>query len=811
MTRTKSFNNYIPLCMALAVMVLAGCADVLAPQNAEQGLKITIANGETNPRTALPNPVFTRYELSFKGPAGASHANVSVNVNAGSVVINDLAAGRWTITATGYVTINGREYAAADGAQEITVQPGTPQNATITLLARQEGEKGSFSYSVNYPAAKVIFGTLEIYPFSGDGDRAECDLLTEKQGSISLSPGYYVMSIRLGDGIHMAGVTEIVHIYPNMATEGTYNFTEDKFIEALKVTNPSDDVIDGETLRWCIQHANSKPEDSIIIIDIEGTSPTITLTNSLEIKSNITIIAQKEVTIIRGGNATPGFTDSLFIIGTDDGSSSGKLTLGGNGSKPITIDGGKESPSPIIATAALITVNNGELVMNKGVTLQNNNNNASNNRSGGVYVQGGGTFTMNGGTISGNSSYSSGGGVYVDTNGTFTMKDGTIGDNSTGGNGGGVYVDGGTFTMSGGKISGNDASTDRGYGGGGVYVYTGGTFRMAGGTIYGYDDEDNKNICGSSASSAALSVIGGTAQYGTLNTDGTWKDIKGNLSLSDYTIKIVNGIRTFDVEDYDQWYTVRSEIGKSDGGVTNYYVINVTKDFEAGASNPTFGSAEYIDVTINGNGKTISLESNSDGSLLRINDGQTVTIENLNLQGKNGNDASLVYIGDNGTLTMKSGTISGNSSYADGGGVYVNGDVYTMSGGTFIMNGGTISGNSGVGGGGGVYVKSYGEFTMNGGTISGNSATSEGGGVYVYGTFNMTNGIIYGTEADTPLNNTAPNSGSAALCVQGTAQYGTLNANGEFKPHEPVADSYLQTTNNTIKVSGGNLESPASW
>jgi hypothetical protein len=76
------------------------------------------------------------------------------------------------------------------------------------------------------------------------------------------------------------------------------------------------------------------------------------------------------------------------------------------------------------------------------------------------------------------------------------MSDGKISGN-TARTGGGVYVGNGSFTMSGGEISGNTASataTATGSGstyghGGGVYVYITGDFTKTGGIIYG--DTDN--------------------------------------------------------------------------------------------------------------------------------------------------------------------------------------------------------------------------------------------------------------------------------------------------------------------------------
>ncbi|MHC6201940.1 autotransporter outer membrane beta-barrel domain-containing protein [Breznakiellaceae bacterium SP9] len=140
-------------------------------------------------------------------------------------------------------------------------------------------------------------------------------------------------------------------------------------------------------------------------------------------------------------------------------------------------------------TAGLVRVNSaGALIMKDGSKITGNKSNSSSS-GGGVYVDSSGTFTMSGGTISGNGSYYSFyGGVYVNSSGTFTISGGTISGNASFSSGSGVYVNGGTFTMSDGTISGNTTSSSSDYSdysyGGGVYVASG-TFTMSGGTISG--------------------------------------------------------------------------------------------------------------------------------------------------------------------------------------------------------------------------------------------------------------------------------------------------------------------------------------
>jgi hypothetical protein len=232
-----------------------------------------------------------------------------------------------------------------------------------------------------------------------------------------------------------------------------------------------------------------------------------------------------------------------------------------------------------------------------------------------------------------------------------------------------------------------------------------------------------------------------------------------------------------------------------------------------------------ITITIEGKGKTISLEEN--GSLLTLGadpgSSLSLILEDITLQGKDGNTASLVQVNsggtlelevgsvltgntstsgngggvsvaDGGTLNMSGGKISGNTASngsAHGGGVYVaNGGKFTMSDGDISGNKTPATGKGGDKGGGGVFVDSGGEFTLSGGTVSGNTSSCDGGGVFVYGsggkftmnggtisgnsaqfgggvyasaggTFIMNGGVVYGSGAGTGKANTAPSGGPA--------------------------------------------------
>ena len=175
-------------------------------------------------------------------------------------------------------------------------------------------------------------------------------------------------------------------------------------------------------------------------------------------------------------------------------------------------------------------------------------------------------------------------------------------------------------------------------------------------------------------------------------------------------------------------------------------------------------------LKIIGDGSGATIDANSNGRIVYVDGGASVTMQDVTLTHGSSDIGGAVYIND-GTFTMESGTITGNSVSDCGGGVFVS------TAETFVMNGGTISGNSATNnegsGGGGVYTN--GNFTMNSGTITENSAikgngvvvadegiftmndgtitsntyrwAQKGGGVYSSGRFTMAGGTISGNKA----------------------------------------------------------------
>ena len=246
-------------------------------------------------------------------------------------------------------------------------------------------------------------------------------------------------------------------------------------------------------------------------------------------------------------------------------------------------------------------------------------NDASN--GGGVYMKDG-SFNMTGGAISHNNSNTHGGGVYME-GGNFTLsgKDGVISGNNAMSKGGGVIVDG-SFALSGGSISDNQAS-----GGGGLFVTNDGTFEMSGGSI----DGNTANVISG----------GGVFVYGMFEMTG------GSISNNH-----------------------ADSIGFGGGGVF------VTVDSRS--QNPV-GSFTLSAGEITGN------SSGMGGGVFLLNRG-SFEMSGGHMTENTGNNGAGVYVGSSSTFTLSGGDVSGNVAATGGGVYVPDGAEFTMSGGSVIGN-----------------------------------------------------------------------------------------------------------------------------
>ena len=237
-------------------------------------------------------------------------------------------------------------------------------------------------------------------------------------------------------------------------------------------------------------------------------------------------------------------------IGTITGSNSGGIGGGAgvyvDGGSEFTLSGGKITKN----TSRGVQVENATFNMTGGIICDNKQNATG----GGVSVGNKATFNMSGGEITHNWAGSSGGGVLV-VGATFNMSGGKIADNGTRERGGAVYVGtDGTLTMSGGEISGNKVTTQKGPGGGAISTRYKGTFEMTGGKIV-------NNTSASYGGAVAVDMGGnfkmadGEISGNTASIDGSVMSIfTGNYTNNGITVSFDREKQVIGVTDSDGNY-----------------------------------------------------------------------------------------------------------------------------------------------------------------------------------------------------------------------------------------------------------------
>jgi hypothetical protein len=291
--------------------------------------------------------------------------------------------------------------------------------------------------------------------------------------------------------------------------------------------------------------------------------------------SNITYEELRSTTV---GNATEmevfltSFNNEEYedcIVAIGDSFTLDVVTLSSRSSSAVLIITSEGFGEKTISLSSLSIGSGVSLVLEKDVTLEGLD---SGERL--VQIGSGGAFTMKTGSkVHGNT----GGGVFVD-GGTFTMSGGEISGNTVSAShfacGGGVFVSWkGTFTMSGGEISGNTVSGSFSLGGG-VYVYRNGTFTMSGGAISGNTASDGGGVCvrggmftmssGEISSNTAFNG-GGVYAGGTFTMSGG--AISSNTASNGGGVYVYNNTSAISVDKYVYTLYLNGIFTKQSGGV----------------------------------------------------------------------------------------------------------------------------------------------------------------------------------------------------------------------------------------------------
>ena len=387
-------------------------------------------------------------------------------------------------------------YSADGGAVFLEKTTSTLNNITIQNNTRASGGRNHGTEMLLFNKANISIGSSNVTIVSSDADDDKGIYFSANMsnsntlklfGDVKLDTPIYLASgekITIGK---LTGTTPVATITPAVYTVGTQvlvaeygvnlaeqvgKFTianEGYYIDENGMLGKESEVESWESLSSTLLYSSA----TRILL-----TKNLTATTTINVSTEVEILATQDVTITRGSSFTGAFFNNTST-----------LTLG-DGTNTITLDGGKiNAQAPLIQSGACLTLNN--------CKLQNNKNMSTTVKGGAISISGG-TFTMNGGVIGteikeedeskqsweyaadeskfSNYAEEGGGGIYV-ADGTVTIKNAKVSYNYVKDvsstklrGGGGILIEKGNLTLEDTEVSYN-----RGWLGGGVRCYGGNT------------------------------------------------------------------------------------------------------------------------------------------------------------------------------------------------------------------------------------------------------------------------------------------------------------------------------------------------
>jgi predicted outer membrane repeat protein len=378
-----------------------------------------------------------------------------------------------------------------------------------------------------------------------------------------------------------------------------------------------------------------------------------------------------------------------------------------------------------IFTQNTANVNGGAIFSNGTMTLQHvniNKNTSTTGNGGAIYVSAKGIVNINTSSFLTENKANQGGGIYnggiITMQGSITANKNTVGDDVANN----IYLVKGKVITVTGNIKGSQI---------GISVpemptvitsgYSTDNSDTAPNTIFTSDNEPDLYSASISENEVSIGVPSpfyiteeGILRKAIDKLDDVKFQLSNDINITNSTLEIPSG------------KTVTIDLGgfKMDRGLkarewnTGGQVITVRKDATLNLSNGT--------LTGGWGGASGGIN----------NEGGTVNLTNVNITGCTGDDrGGGICNRDGGTLTMKGGSLTNNTSndatHPRGGG-----GLFNAEGATATLTGVTITGNKNktYGGGG---ICNFGTLTIDGCTITGNTAGANGGAIWQEGTLNL--------------------------------------------------------------------------
>ena len=789
-----------------------------------------------------------------------------------------LDAGNYTVT----VTALNDTAPIAKGEASITITAGTPEAHIIKLSAIMEANTtGTFNWNLTIPVSS--FGQLRITQAADNTQVGAIENLQagSNTGNRNLSSGYYFVTTTLSRTNHADIVRrDVLHVYQNMTSVFTIEFSDVLFnnnlhnvifdhgygglsdsipvIHGDKVMHPANPTRPGyEFENWYTDAALTTLYNFDTSVSIgfslyaawefkgsvsvtSGTATTyhanldaafnsittagnytVTLLEDQTMTANRTIGANQNITIVGEETRTiaHGITDTIVTMFTINNAAS-SLTLGNN----VTIQGRSTA-----GTGDLIFIQSGTFKMLEGSKITGHQLDTSGVNSSVVFMSGTNPiFEMSGGIINGNNNIP-----------------GVVNANT----GSGVYMGSGTFTMTGGSITGNSPVD--------IFINSAATFNLSGNAVVG-----NIRLNTTSAVSNAIITLGAfTGTVGTLSLRGenstmntviSWWESKQVIQAASGYNLIAADIAKFTLGNFylitlDNAQTISSThmIGTSGADLgrlitkpkvtvnngmttTNFdtltaaftfidtqvgsFIITLLED-QTMTTGRTIGAGQDITIIGAGGVRTINGNNLAAATVMFTISNATASLtfgENITVQGRTEAGAGAVVNMSAGLFTMQGNSrIQGHNLNGTFGAVHLTGGTFNMQNNS-VISGVTASTATSAA----VHLNAAtATFNMEGGQITANSnslavgtTTGNGGVTVTNGIFNMTGGSVTGNThsgeaSDVYHANTSANS----FTVSSNAEIGALKLNASSSAAATVSIGAAGWTGEitTLNLRGG--------
>ncbi|GHV74031.1 hypothetical protein AGMMS49940_13330 [Spirochaetia bacterium] len=376
---------------ALVALGLGSCANALTSagtyQNAGGDATVQIRLSAGDARTIIPSAGFAKYELTFTPLSGPSVYETLTGVDTADIT---LSPETWTIDVAGYVNV-GDANPSAIGTETVILGAGEHAVVPITLSPETGGANGTFQYTIIFPPAGYFCG-LRLYDSSDTTVIDQGYSSDQTNVTRSLAPGYYRLYFYIADtsGNQIAR-SEMVHIYPNLTTEVTYNtFTDADFgpvitIDGVVDLNGLDGLSNGELVfyddsdysNW-VMSVYANPSTGAWSVDVasfnsptpwylmlllyfnDGTTVTKYIANPITVyNTDLTVPTLGPFPVNRytiGGNLDLSGIETYFTLGFYSGGNYGSILIyADDGSQNLLVQGNIQDNGGVLSWEAPIT------------------------------------------------------------------------------------------------------------------------------------------------------------------------------------------------------------------------------------------------------------------------------------------------------------------------------------------------------------------------------------------------------------------------------------------------------------------------